>query len=337
MSGVASTGSKAKRWIFTSFNVDNEPAFDETVHEYLCFGRETCPDTNRKHLQGCVVFKNRRTLVQIKKWIPTAHFERARGTPEEFSNYCKKDGDFSEFGVLPSSTGRADKFGDILRKAEAGEIAEIKEAYPGMYLRYKATILSSLKCDVTELDGSCGVWINGPPRSGKDYAVRQLDSVYNKMLNKWWCGYRNEKYVLISDVEPHHAPWLGYYLKIWCDRYPFTAEIKGGSMLIRPRKVFITSNFTIESVFAGEILGALQARMNIYDYSGSDVVISKRLVLTPPDTFKRLLALHEDGILFPPPASTSTETSATNPEEERETPEGEPPPKKVKPHNPELC
>ncbi|AXL65901.1 replication-associated protein [Golden silk orbweaver associated circular virus 1] len=291
--------SKCKRWLFTSYNVVSEPFYDEKIHEYLCFGRETCPSTNRRHLQGYVAFKNRITLAGIKKWIPGAHFERARGTPTENRDYCKKDGDFKEWGSVPTVTGRACKFGDILHLAESGNITCIKDTYPGVYLRYKATLLSSLVCNTTDLKNSCGVWLCGPPRSGKDYAVRQLDNVYMKMLNKWWDGYKNEDNVLISDIEPDHGKWIGYYIKIWCDMYAFNAEIKGGSMKIRPKKIFMTSNYKLDEVFSGEILSAVAARCNVYDYSnGCDVIVTKRMSPSPSDVFISALKEHEDGLSF---------------------------------------
>lgn len=99
----------------------------------------------------------------------------------------------------------------------------IKLDYPGYYLCYKSTLQSLLKYDIKELNGSCGVWICKPPRCGKDYAVRKLEDVYVKPLSKWWDGYRNERHVLLSDVEPNHCTWLSYFFKIWCDRYPFIA------------------------------------------------------------------------------------------------------------------
>jgi len=49
------------------------------------------------------------------------------------------------------------------------------------------------------------------------------------MCNKWWDGYSGQRVVLLEDFR--HAD-LADYLKIWTDRYPFTAEIKGGT--VRP-------------------------------------------------------------------------------------------------------
>lgn len=106
-----------------------------------------------------------------------------------------------------------------------------------MYLRYKTTLESLFKRDISNLNSCCGIWIFGKPGSGKYFSVYSLcfDSVYVKSLNKWWDGYLNESYVFISDIEPYHSDFMGYFLKIWSDRYPFLAEVKGSSMHIRPK------------------------------------------------------------------------------------------------------
>lgn len=257
--------SRQKGWCFTSFDIQNEPVFRQEVYEFLIFGRETCPSTSREHWQGFVYLKKRNRFAAVKKYIGPAHIEPSRGTPEEAAAYCRKDGNFKEFGSLPRTTVGSNKFAAVLVAAENGDISTIKDHHPGIYLRYKTNILSSIKFDVEELDSSCGVWIAGPPRCGKDASVRKIGNIYNKNLNKWWDGYRNEPNVLLSDIEPSHAPWLGYFLKIWTDRYPFNAEIKGSSMMIRPKKIFCTSNFLLSDVFNGKVLEALEARFNVYD------------------------------------------------------------------------
>lgn len=148
---------------------------------------------------------------------------------------------------------------DVLRAAEDGDIASIKSKHPGLFLRYKANILSSVRFDVDEL--RCGVWICGTTRCSKDRGVLALGGVYCK--GKWWDGFANEPHVLVSDVDPAHGPLLGFHLKIWAD--PFGAEVKGSSIRIRPKKVFVTSNFTMGECFSGKILDALRARFGVFD------------------------------------------------------------------------
>nr|QTE03550.1 MAG: replication-associated protein [Phylloscopus fuscatus CRESS-DNA-virus sp.] len=312
--------NRSKYWCYTDFDLKDGKLFDSRLVEYCIEGRETCPDTSRVHLQGFVVFKNRQRFGSVKAMLPTAHIERARGTPQEAAEYCRKDGNYREVGRLPEVSCGGDRFRAILVSAENGAIESVKRDYPALYIRYKTTLHSLAKYDVTELDNSCGVWICGPPRCGKDASVRKLGDVYNKPLSKWWDGYEGQKLVLISDIEPQHGKWLGYFLKIWCDRYAFNAEVKGSFMKIRPKKIFCTSNFRLDECFDGNVLQALQARMSVYDEF--DKTVTKRPVVSVVYSVYDKLLANEDGLLAPakenvdPLQGTSKATVQSVPDEE---------------------
>ncbi|AXL65905.1 replication-associated protein [Cybaeus spider associated circular virus 1] len=279
--------SRSKNWCFTSYNVESEPFLQQRNKiQYLIWGRETCPDTNRPHLQGFVAFKVRTKFSTLKNF-ENFHFEKTKGTIHEAVEYCKKDGDFTEYGVLPSATGNNSAFKQVLAFAKKGEISAIEDEHPGIYIRYKRTLESLAVYNTSELENSCGVWIHGPPRCGKDYAVRQLGNVYNKGMNKWWDNYKGEPIVLLSDVQPDQAKWLGHFLKIWADRYAFNAEIKCGTIYIRPKQFYVTSNFSIDEIFEGKIKEAIAARFDELDFSTDTNIIKNRLESIAP---RRVLA-----------------------------------------------
>ena len=81
------------------------------------------------------------------------------------------------------------------------------------------------------------------------------------MNNKWWDGYDNEEVVIMEDFNMEQAKHLAHHLKIWADHYPFMAERKGGSMLIRPKKIIVTSNYHPEEAFGEDKTGSLEPIM----------------------------------------------------------------------------
>ncbi len=54
---------------------------------------------------------------------------------------------------------------------------------------------------------------------------------------------------------------MGQHLKLWADHYPFPAETKGSSMVIRPARIVVTSNWSMEQMFEEpNVLKPLQRR-----------------------------------------------------------------------------
>lgn len=98
---------QSKNWCFTLNNYREDQqemlclsAWDDCV-DYMVFGREV-GESGTPHLQGFVKFKNNKRFGGVQAFLPAGcHIEKCRGTAHEAAVYCKKDGDFSEFGSVP--------------------------------------------------------------------------------------------------------------------------------------------------------------------------------------------------------------------------------------------
>jgi len=119
-------------------------------------------------------------------------------------------------------------------------------------LRHYGNIAKIAKdnCQVAPAVGHLrGIWIWGSTGLGKSKAVNDsFDSIYPKLANKWWDGYKGEKIILMDDIDERHE-CLGHHLKIWTDHYGFIGEVKGGAVTPRYDWFIVTSNCNISTIF----------------------------------------------------------------------------------------
>lgn len=242
--------------------------------KYLCFGKEVSTG-GTPHLQGFVQFKRVKPFDFVKKVIsPRAHLEVAHAGPYIAAGYCKKgkqsheeweefkmdgpnyglEADVTEYGEAPVSDeqrGQDEKtrFETAYALAKEGDLEEIDK---DILVRYYST-LKKIKTEHQVLPEQMDVldfhWYTGPSGTGKSRKANlENPGAYRKNVNKWWDGYDGQSCVIIEEWSPHHHV-LANHLKVWLDHYPFSAETKGGHVCIRPPRVIITSNYTVEECF----------------------------------------------------------------------------------------
>ena len=69
-----------------------------------------------------------------------------------------------------------------------------------------------------------------------------------KPTNKWWDGYRGQPVVILDDPSVRRFQELEQEIKVWADRYPFIAELKGRSIRANPEWLIVTANYTLEEL-----------------------------------------------------------------------------------------
>lgn len=212
---------------------------------YLVFGKET-GENGTPHLQGFISLSSRKSFPWVKNAISErAHIEVAKGTTKQASDYCKKDGDFQEFGELPRGRGaRSDIASCVAQIKEGKNIREITEAHPEIILRYGSGVLRLRQHFRPTRNAPPQIWVFwGPTGTGKTRRVWEFtdpDKLWVHPGERWFDGYDGHDAVLFDDFD---GSWfkLSYLLKL-LDRYVMPVPVKGAQVWWCPKTIYITSN-----------------------------------------------------------------------------------------------
>ena len=260
--------------------------------QWVIMYKETAPTTGHEHLHSLVVYKKpalAHTCIEID---PRGSWEKVRGQLKTAYNYIRKDGQkYFEWGQMPTvitqllereereqlkrkAPSKTDQeWKDAVSRAKRGDITIRDEKIYARNMMYFDQILASVHMD-ERYDGELkfkNLWIYGPPGTGKsklvwDYAQERKLTIYVKLQNKWWDGFNNHNIVLIDDAGDNMKV-LASHIKNWADRYPFTAEVKGGTRRINSKDfhLIVTSNYSIREIFNGVDSEAIERRFDILE------------------------------------------------------------------------
>lgn len=252
--------SRSRNFCFTlnNYTEDEIAVVKEWDCKYLIFGKEL-GESNTPHLQGYVSFACQKTLSALKKLSDRAHWEIARGTPKQASDYCAKDGDVFEKGTRPLSQqekgdAEKDRWAKALKDCADGNIEDIPADIAGKHLKsleYACHRIRVSKRKLEILEGDMPhEWYVGDTGCGKSRTARlENPGAYIKdPQTAWWDGYVDQEIVIVDDFDKFQVK-QGGDMKRWLDRYPFQAQFKGGYQLIRPKKIIVTSQYTPSEIW----------------------------------------------------------------------------------------
>lgn len=247
---------KARNMVFTWNNYQNceyENCLKKLSEDckYLVYGFEV-GESGTPHLQGYVELKNPRSYKALNKeyFCNSAYFEKRKGTAKQASDYCKKDGDFKEFGEISSQGERKDI--DIVKEMinEGKSMREIcQEANSYQSIKTAEKLLSYV--EVQRDFKPEVIWLYGKTGTGKTRKAVEMcgDNEYwmsGKDL-KWWDGYDRHEYVIIDDYRKDFCKF--HELLRILDRYPYRIEVKGGSRQLVAKYMIFTCPFHPEKVW----------------------------------------------------------------------------------------
>lgn len=244
--------ARSRNFRFTHNNYDGTTLEDEVECKYIVYGKEIAPTTGTPHLQGFISFETLKSFKQVHALLPGCDV-RTSDFPEDAITYCKKDGDYTERGSFKTQKqkgeGEKERYKRAREHAERGEFDQIDADIYIRHLGNLKKIRAEKQVQPAQLTELSNEWLYGPPGSGKtSLAFSENPGAYLKGLNKWWDGYSDQSAVIIDDMDPYHKS-LAQEFKAWAHHMPFPAETKGGTLCLRPQKIIVTSNYSIDEVW----------------------------------------------------------------------------------------
>lgn len=231
--------------------------------KYCCGQLEIGEQTQTKHIQSFVVFKNGTRFSRVKVLFPTAHIEAANGTNTQNRDYCTKSetkvGEPFEFGTFAEMRARTDvkNFFDLLDSGATD--MEIRELYPQLYLKEFKRLnelrlarkkeIYSKQCRDIEV-----TYIYGSSTVGKSTYVHGLvvnDNVFrvDSFDKSAFTDYSGEDTLVIDEFK---GQFNLQYMNRLLDCFPL--KVRGLCSLLPAcfTKVYIISNFSYQELYKTE-------------------------------------------------------------------------------------
>lgn len=219
------------------------------------------------HWQIIVAFQAKKTIRGVRECFGPHHCELTRS--EWADKYVWKDdtripNTQFEFGGKPIRRSVKNDWDAIWTFAQQGNL----DAIPASVRVSSYRTLKAISTDYAEpvpIQRQCFVFwgSTGLGKSRRAWEEGTLQAYPKDPRTKFWCGYRDHENVVIDEfrggIDVSH-------LLRWLDRYPVIVEVKGGAVVLKASKIWITSNLAPEHWYPGldmETINALLRRLNI--------------------------------------------------------------------------
>lgn len=246
--------------VITDFRCEPYTSLPDGV-QYIAWGAEKCPSSGRNHFQ-VFAYGKKRTVGGWARIFGRSHVEPMRGTFHDNETYCSKQSALQTIGEKPLGTGqRRDlcQIKHVIDKAPCGQnvmdIARDEDNFTVcvQYKRGLEAYLSNKRRRDVQADHEAPVvtFITGKPGSGKTRFVRENEPrVYDVSSLYWKDGYDMDEAVMYDNLEPDDLkPIRSNFLKE-IDRYPIQVPVKGGFTTWKPKRIYITSIYTLDEFAA---------------------------------------------------------------------------------------
>jgi len=266
---VHKTKMSSKNFQITSYNdIDSTKLALDSLKglHFYGFGYEKCPTTGTLHWQGLVCFNRKRRVTGVREDLSHVekpmHVDILNDTPKHhWETYAKKNytavldeagnKQLFQWGLVPEAANPYQETLDLVKRGEEHPRDCVSASHLIRHKRSIYELYEEFKPEPKELPGRCGYWIWGATCMGKTTQVRKL-APFTKSHDKFWCSYKNQENVLVNDIALcKEDKELHMLLMAWTEAAPFDAAIKHGAQrMLRPKRVFVTSNYPPEVYIA---------------------------------------------------------------------------------------
>ena len=234
---------QARYWILTIPEDRWEPCLPDGV-EYVKGQKECGHATGYLHWQLIAYFKHNTTLYRVKRIFgDNIRAERTRSEAAEdyvWKEDTRVEGTQFEFGVKSFKRNNKTDWDKALQSAKSGVFEEIPpDVVIRCYGNLKRIYVDNLK-PVAEEKCTHVFWgATGTGKSKRAWEEATLEAYPKGPTSIWWCGYAGHENVVIDEFRGSIG--ISHMLR-WLDRYPVVVEVKGSSVVLKAKKIWITSN-----------------------------------------------------------------------------------------------
>lgn len=267
---------RARWWILTIREADWQPPGQREDHAeevdaplvYIKGQLEQGAETDYRHWQLIANFERDVRLATVKHaFANSAHAEPTRSAAA--ADYVWKEdtrvaGTQFERGIAPVRRDSASDWRRVWQSAAAGDIlaipCHIRVCHYNNLRRISADYVRA-----PPIQRSCTVFwgVTGAGKSYRAWQAAGVSSYPKDPRSKWWCGYRDQKNVVIDEFRGGID--IGHILR-WLDSYPVLVETKGSAVALVAESFWITSNLHPRDWYPDldpATLAALLRRLNI--------------------------------------------------------------------------
>lgn len=243
---------RVRNWCYT-YHVQHveeleTPPIDPRYYKYMIAQLEVAPSTGKIHWQGYVQFETALTLGGVRKLCETAHWEGARGTPDENVAYCTKS-ESRMSGSIPwedgirKTPGKRSDLESFYEDVEAGkrlcDLHADHHVILAKYPRHYGTLRYAMKPVFTGEEREVIVLL-GPTGCGKSTYVHTLEkSLWLSNCSSWYDGYEGEPAAFFDEF-CGEIPFQEY--KLITNKFLVRRQIKGGFVWFHPKRIYFASN-----------------------------------------------------------------------------------------------